>query len=340
MYNNLLIYYFSGTGNALSVANWVKENAEKENIKVQSHSIEKIDKVEIPDLEGKTLIGLFYPTHGFIAPWLVLKFILKFPKIKNADAFFVNTRGGSKIWKLHLPGLSGLAQWFSIFAFWIKGYSVKGSLPIDLPQNWIAICPPLNKAAINSMFAHCRKSVDKMTKSMFSGKTFYGYNVWLGLPLDIAIIPVTIGYVFIGRFFIAKSLYSSYTCNGCELCATNCPVQAIEMRNDRPYWKYTCESCMRCMNICPKRSIQSWATRIALLFYVFSALGIYVATDFLTLYDNIYFFILFPVYWILFKLLRIKFVNAIFTFTSFTRLWGRYLAIGVKAKDFKKENFS
>jgi flavodoxin len=50
MYENLLIYYFSGTGNALSVANWVKENAENENIKVQSHSIEKIKNVEIPDL--------------------------------------------------------------------------------------------------------------------------------------------------------------------------------------------------------------------------------------------------------------------------------------------------
>jgi ferredoxin len=337
-YDNLVVCYFSGTGNSLSAVNWIKENADKRNLKTQLCSIEKKETIDLSALSGRTLVGFCYPTHGFIAPWIVLKYLWKFPKIKNADAFFVNTRAGAILYKLSLPGLSGMAQWFSIFLFLLKGFSIKGSLPLDMPHSWISFFPPINKAGINRISINCNRTVNKMCDKMFAGKRYFRYHIWLSLPLDIAIIPIIIPYVFGGRFMLAKTLFASYGCNTCRLCEESCPVQAIIIKDNRPYWKITCESCMRCMNICPKKSIQSWITRIALITYFLMVAGLALfKIDEILLFMIVSCFFL-PIYWIVFWALRIKFVNIIFTFTSLTKLWGRYLAPGIKLKALKGKN--
>jgi NAD-dependent dihydropyrimidine dehydrogenase PreA subunit/flavodoxin len=52
-------------------------------------------------------------------------------------------------------------------------------------------------------------------------------------------------------FFVDNDL-----CIGCGLCAKNCPVSAIEMRDDRPVWvKDHCYYCSGCINNCPKEAI-------------------------------------------------------------------------------------
>jgi len=121
MIDNLLIFYFSGTGNALTAARWISENAEKKGIPVSIESIETINHITIPKLTGKTLVGILFPTHGFNAPWIMLKFFHKFPRIPNTDVFFINTRGGVKFGRIYLPGLSGIATWLPMFLFWLMG---------------------------------------------------------------------------------------------------------------------------------------------------------------------------------------------------------------------------
>lgn len=46
------------------------------------------------------------------------------------------------------------------------------------------------------------------------------------------------------------------SCVGCGLCAKNCPVSAIEMRDKKPVWvKDRCVMCLSCLHHCPKFSI-------------------------------------------------------------------------------------
>ncbi|MBI4646871.1 MAG: hypothetical protein HY738_09840 [Bacteroidia bacterium] len=337
-YTNLYIYYFSGTGNAYSAAKWIKENGEKEGLNVYIQTIEKLENFKLKPPEGKTLFAFTYPTHGFAAPWLMLKFLWNFPRISNSDVLFVNTQAGSKIWKFYIPGMSGLAQWISIFIFWFKGYSVKGSLPLDMPHSWISFSPPNLRLFCNQMVERCHRIVNKMCDKIFTGKRYYRYTVWTHLWFDIAVSWITPLYLFCGRFFLAKTLFPSYNCNGCKICEIHCPVGAIEIRNGMPYWKYTCESCMRCMNICPQMAIQSWVTRIMLFFYLLT-----VAVIQLTNWNEYFIFLIvsilfFPIYWIFIKILHIKIINILFTYTSFTKLWNRYITPGVELSDFKRRN--
>lgn len=255
MYKNLLIYYFSGTGNAKRSAEWFAETAKLQGISTTLINIDRFTEVAIPEVEGKTLIGFFSPTHGFNLPPNMLKFIWKFPRRKNTDVFILNTRAGLKLSKLFVPGLSGLAQFFPALVLLFKGYRIVGMQPMDLPSNWISIHPGVKQKVVNSIFERCERITKKFAERILWGKT--KYKALLSTPFDLAVAPIAVGYYLFGRFGIAKTFIASNACNGCELCYKQCPVNAIRMVRGKPYWTFSCESCMRCMNTCPERAIET-----------------------------------------------------------------------------------
>lgn len=334
-YQKLQVYYFSGTGNAYTAAKWTEESGRKENVLTEIHSIEEKGSLYPLASEGRSLIVFSFPTHGFAPPWIMLKFMWLFPRLKNTDVLFINTKAGFKLWKFYIPGMTGLAQWLPALIFRIKGYRIAGLLPLDMPHSWVSFFPPNPTSMYPPMLDRCHRIVNTMCAAVFTGKIYFRYTVWTQLWFDLLVAWITPLYLFIGRFFLAKTLFSSYKCNSCRLCEINCPVNAIEMKGGMPYWNYKCESCMRCMNLCPQKSIQSWITRIALVFYLLVTAGItltQVNYHLITLTATLLFF---PIYWMLIKALHVKFINVLFTYTSFTRYWGRAFAPGVKAKDLK-----
>lgn len=337
-YDNLIIYYFSGTGNSLTAANWIAENAKNRGMETHVIPIVNTGDFDHSKLIGKTLTGFAYATHGFCAPWAMLKFFWKFPKGYKTKVFFLNTRGGWRFFKWAGPGLSGTALLLPMLMLFLKGYTSKGLMSLDMPHSWVSFFPPNFKSWEPTIVNYCKRICTKFSNSILDGHLYITKNVWFEMPIGILLFPVTIVYVFFARFFLAKTLYASSVCNHCRICETNCPVQAIEFIDNRPFWKVTCESCMRCMNICPLKAIQSWVTRMFLFFWAVTVLG----TSLLGLNANLVFWVispilLFPIYWLLFKLFKYKLFNQVFEYTSFTRLWGRYFASGIKLKDLKNE---
>ena len=53
-----------------------------------------------------------------------------------------------------------------------------------------------------------------------------------------------------------KSFYATDACNGCGLCAQNCPAHTITLTNGKPVWAAQCYQCLRCLNECPQTAIQ------------------------------------------------------------------------------------
>ncbi|MEG0264723.1 MAG: EFR1 family ferrodoxin [Erysipelotrichaceae bacterium] len=45
--------------------------------------------------------------------------------------------------------------------------------------------------------------------------------------------------------------HANKTCTNCGICASNCPVSAIDKENGQVSDKQLCISCMRCMKVCP-----------------------------------------------------------------------------------------
>jgi Pyruvate/2-oxoacid:ferredoxin oxidoreductase delta subunit len=346
-YKNIIIYYHTGTGNALKVARWLSDEASKKSIPAKIYSIDKDYTPDYSEITKDTLIGFIYPTHGFNASPAMLKFMFNFKKFKS-DYFLCNTRAGGKFFSLFTPGASGIALWLPILMLFLKGLNLVGAKSIDMPSNWISIHPGFPDSWILPITQKCESETKQFILNIFNGK-FIILRPILELPIDVILAPISVLYYFIGRYFLAKTFVYSSKCSGCGLCSELCPVNAIKISDNRPFWKYNCESCMRCENICPTKSVQS----SHLIFFLAVLMLVFPISDLLNnwfnvsinfgnelfkfLFDNVAGLVLILIiYRILFKLIKYKFVNYIFQYTSLTYYWRRYLALGIKSKDFKK----
>lgn len=341
MYHKLLIFYFTGTGNALAAASWISEVALESDVEVEIIRITPQLKIAKKIFSENTLIGFCYPTHGFNAPPVVINFLVRFPKLRN-KVFLLNTRAGMKLSKLFLPGLSGLAQLLPSFILRLKGYITIGFQPMDLPSNWISIHPGLRQEVINSIFKRCEGKTKRFATKILSGKKVY--QGMISLPIDVLIIPVSIGYYFFGRFMLAKTFISDKHCNGCSLCEKECPVSAIKMKSARPFWTHKCENCMHCMNTCPQKAIQTPHLIIVLIWWlVFSVFPLFVMkelaktnpvfSEHFDLFFDLFVLItglpiIFFSHHILHFLMRYKFFQWLINYSSLTKLkfWRRYKA--------------
>ncbi|MEZ4813181.1 MAG: hypothetical protein R2883_06875 [Caldisericia bacterium] len=89
----------------------MKSNAEfKGHVSTELIDISKLDKRRAGEISADETLGFISPTHGFNYPPVMLHFIIRFPKTKSKNkVFLMNTRAGTKLGKLFIPGLSGIA---------------------------------------------------------------------------------------------------------------------------------------------------------------------------------------------------------------------------------------
>ena len=350
MYDRLTMFYFSGTGNALTAGRWIAARAQEQGLITELFSIDRFREIAVPAADGRRLLGFCYPTHGFSLPWFMLKFILRFPRRARGDVFLLNTRAGSKIGGLFLPGVSGIAQLLPGLILLLKGFRIRGLFPLDMPSNWTSVHPGYNPATVAAIFARCWAQVDGFCGRILAGRPGFRPNVFVMLPIDIALAPIALMYFLYGRFFLAKLFFASSACDGCGICAEKCPTASIRLLAKRPFWKFSCESCMRCMNICPQQAIQVSHLLAAIIAVAGSFLPL--ALLFKALDPHLPLFLQKPanaavnwglslslmflaagtVYW----LIRSRIVNALFTYTSLTKYWRRYIAPGVKTRDYER----
>jgi len=344
-YNNLLMIYYSGTGNAKRVSEWIVEDARLRGMRTHICSFRDFRPEDVSDFEGQTLIGFFSATHGFNMPHSMLKFLFRFRWLQGSDVFIGNTRAGMKMGRFFLPGLSGIAMYFPALIMLLKGYKLKAMYPVDLPSNWISLHPGLRRKVIDSMVTHYERLTKQFSARVLSGQKGFLKSFVL-LPLDILVTPLAVGYYFIGRYLLAKTFVANYNCNNCGVCIEQCPTRSIILSGNRPYWKFSCESCMRCMNYCPQRAIETAHSLFFVLLFLLTAVVNPFLSDLVAnfvanwlgysrvAYESFYFVLQWSVallvfylgYKLMHLLMRIPVVNKVLTYTSLTtwKFWRRY----------------
>jgi ferredoxin len=139
----------------------------------------------------------------------------------------------------------------------LKGYAVRGTVPLDFPSNWMALHPGFSRRSAQAMIARQQAKMGRFLQRILAGVRSFGGFV--SFAFGLALLPVSIGYLLMGRFFLAKLFFASERCNGCGLCSEACAHHAIRMwgAEPRPYWTIDCESCMRCMAFCPRQAVEA-----------------------------------------------------------------------------------
>ncbi len=225
-----------------------------------------------------------------------------------------------------------------------------------MPSNWISLHPGLKPGAVDFIVRRCHHKVDRFSRAVLNDEPFFPWYFYAFLWLDLAVSPISLLYLIMGRFFLAKAFFASPACNNCQICAECCPVSAIKMVDGRPYWSFYCESCMRCMNICPQRAVETSHAMIVMMVIAVTSVPVsYYLQEFLTrsgspvgstgFYVLDHFInwlvtlaIIYIAYVLMFILLRNRWISRFFLYTSLTHYWARYKAPGISIKDFTRQD--
>ena len=250
------IYYFTGTGNSLFVA----EELHKQLPESKLIPIVSLLNLEVIETKSDN-VGIVFPLQGPTFPNAVKLFLQK-ADMKSADYIFaVATRGGSscrimaemnRILKKKNKRLSA--------HFIITVFNNNPKLRSDNSKCSFHI---LSEEELTQKTEEIRSKLDSMREIIIrkeiSNKIDTEYDVKMGFILERLIL---LAMKTQERKSIKNYFYADSKCVGCGLCEKVCLSNKIEMKNGKPHWQNNklCYMCYACLNYCPAESVNIRST--------------------------------------------------------------------------------
>ena len=264
------IYWFSGTGNSLSVAKKLSQS-----LGMPMVSIANAERCDMVGCEGDT-IGLVFPVYNHFVPYIVKRFIEKIDSLEGKYIFAVCTFGDS----------NGIALKYLAKLISAKGGRLSAGFGIKMPYNYVsptgglvsALKPfPLRRIspeAQEKMFFDCDNKLVTICDYVRARKygdieTEYEFIEHLADKLNLRETLQKTFWLkkagFKGRTkksciesiqLMDYGFFCDDVCVGCQICVKICPVKNIEMLDGKPSWNHKCEQCFACLQWCPKGAIQ------------------------------------------------------------------------------------
>lgn len=234
-----MIFYFSATGNSQYVADRVAAATGDKTVSIADcckngrFSFDETDKT----------VGIISPTYAWGLPTIVREFLQKLTLRTKPDyLWFAATYGTT-------PGQTGR---FAEGILNANGLSVSAKFSVKMPDTWTPIFDLSDKSKVRRTNEAAEPQIDRIIRAV--QKRASGDFMENKAPLFLAKAVYGLEYDAMRR---TSHFKVEDTCIGCGLCARNCPVSAIEMREKRPVWvKDECVMCLRCLHHCPKFAIQ------------------------------------------------------------------------------------
>ena len=236
MYNDVGLYWFSGTGNTLFIAQKAKEILETKGHCCTLTAITRTCSVQ--EGTGKTL-GIFVPVAVQGTYPIVWNFLKKLPAGQGNEAFLVDTLGK------YSGGIKGPVK----HILKKKGYKPVGAVELVMPNLF------MKKAEENDRQAKIENAVEQLTA--FCQRLDAGTAEWQDIPLYSDVMS---------SFFRSKRLAKLWTkvfrktvagtCINCGTCVRLCPQGCIDACSRHVNAKSDkCILCQRCMEYCPVNAI-------------------------------------------------------------------------------------
>ena len=229
------IYYFSGTGNSLELAEKLAERLDAELVGMASLK-------EGPVGDKEEIIGVVFPVYMYRPPHLVASFMRRLVGAKYL--FVVAVMGGDP----------GDALPFTEKLLREQGIEMNAGFYVRLPDNYIPFGgpPPAEEQAEMFQAAEARAGeIEQIVKArgahLEPSPSWFKTRIYPGLwyALGYWAIPSS-----------DKGYRSTERCTGCGVCERVCPVGNITLEDKRPVWHNRCEQCMACIQWCKETAIE------------------------------------------------------------------------------------
>lgn len=235
------IYYFSGTGNSLFIANGIRNIIPDTEIELINNEMQSIHINE-------SVVGIITPLYYFGLPEIVHSFIKNISFKKNVYIFLIITRG--------IPLAGGAKRQIDTSEYFKN--SLKYFRYLTMGDNYVLdFWDASNFKVMESRNTKALKEIKRICKDIKNKKESKRYNfvdyLW---PISNN-IPRFGNKVYSkhilhnDQYFVLKD-----TCTKCQKCLRNCPVKNIAF-DKQIIWKHeNCQMCLGCFHCCPTQSIE------------------------------------------------------------------------------------
>jgi len=240
MAEKTVIYYYSGSGNSLSVAKHIGEKLGNTTL-LSVYTLR--DDPEVPSEYAR--IGIVTATWFVRPPRVVKEVCEKLRCSRQQKIFILATCGGYDGYVcIDLKAILQPKTDFAVQTFMLP-----------MPPNHIVGFSPMpdwiNRIYLNHEAKASVKIAGKiqsdaptrnrkgMNRKLLAGasKTFNG---WLGVDRDS----------------VEGDFYTTDACTKCGVCEKLCKNGNIHLTGDGPVWGHDCQQCMACIMWCPNRAIR------------------------------------------------------------------------------------
>jgi ferredoxin len=225
----MMIFYFSATGNCLSVAKRIGGKLISIPQVINSETLEYKDDV----------IGMVFPVYSLRPPKMVREFLEKV-KIEADYTFAIGTYG-------NLPGAAMQN---------VQRQAKRRGFRFDYAEHLLMVDNYLPMFEIGKEIESLpKKKTEEMTQRIVDdirnrrkrrAKASYGWQI------ITSILKVVDNFLSNGKQ--AQRFIVDEKCNRCGVCSQVCPANNIIV-NDKVKFAEQCEGCLACVHLCPQNAI-------------------------------------------------------------------------------------
>jgi len=233
-----MILYFTGTGNSFYIAKKLSSALQDELLCIN----DRIKKNDNTPVESQKPLVFVLPTYAWRIPKAVEEWINRTEFSPNTDAYFVMNCGSD----------IGNAEKYLIRLCQTKTFSFKGVKEIIMPENYIALYDAPEAAEAKRIIQHAGPAIEDcvviiLHNSIFDKRT----------PSAADRIKSSITNPVFYRFVVkADKFKADEKCIVCGKCKAVCPLNNIELKENKPVWGKNCTHCMACICKCPVEAIE------------------------------------------------------------------------------------